>query len=469
MSGTQETHRSGTRAGVVALVAIVGALFVLPSAASAQSGPWPYAGQNVFGFRASSDGPRTPSLTSLRERWRRDLDAAVTGTPIVASTGGVYFGTWAGEVFAVQYQSGKTAWAVGAAFVGGPVVGSPLFALDTIFVAASKTGSPRLVALDPLTGQQRFSTIVDTQRDADIWGSPTYSVDENLVYVPICACSAELNRKPGVALRGAVVAVDAMTGEIRWRRETVPQGNGGAVAGTPVVIDVEDRLYVATDHAFSGTAHANTDSILALDTGSGAIVGSYQARADDSSSASDLTPTAKTGFQSGPLAFVDKGEQGTQILVGAGAKDGSFHAVEHLFGLNSEPAWKQVVGLGSQFGGIVGASAWDSAALKLYGTASTPTTYWGVNTNGTGGSPAFIFPGTDGIHHGPVTYGRNYIWSSSTAGFIDIQDARNAGRIVHRLPLGLPSQGGISFGFGHAFAAGGSIALPDRGAVVAYK
>lgn len=450
------TRRRGLRASLCLLVS-AGVLATAPSALA--QGPWPVDGQNPYSFRNSSDGPG--SVQSLAQVWRRDFDSDVTGTPIVASNGGVYFGTWAGEVHALQYLNGRTVWARGASPVGGPVAGSLLYANNTIFAAASTTGSPRVVALDPTDGSIKWTTVVDNQGHSDVWGSPAYSAEQNLVYVPICACKAERDGVAGVRTRGGVVAVDATSGAIVWKTHTVPPGlNGGAVSGTPAVFDFAGRLYVTTGHAYSGTAHPYTNAILSLDTATGEIVGVYQAVPGDSGT----SPANGRGFVAGPIGFRDP--NGSAVRVGAGARNGTFYAVDYL---TMERAWETHVGVGSRVGGLYSAVAWDGkpGTPRLFGVSAVPTLFWGINTDGAG-SISFVHPGTDPLHHGPVTYGRDYVWSTDSAGFLDIQSTQRSGLLAHRLALGAPSTGGVSFGFRRAFVAVGT-GRGTGGAIVSYR
>src|SRR3954463_748794 len=93
---------------------------------------------------------------------------------------------------------------------------------------------------------------------------------------------------PNLPLRGAVVALDAATGAMRWRTYMVPPGFSGApVWSTPSIDTATGRLYVGTGNAYNPPGAATTDAIVALDAGSGAILDHFQATADDAFSASD--------------------------------------------------------------------------------------------------------------------------------------------------------------------------------------
>lgn len=436
------SKRRGPRSAVTLLLAIALGSALAP-AAFAQA-PWPYDGQNALAFRTSSDAPR--DFGNLRQAWSRSFDSDVTGTPVVADNGGVYVGTHAGEVHGLRFDNGQSTWATGGAWVGGPVVGSVLFANKTVYAAASDRGKPKLVALEPLAGDRKFSTVLDSQHGADVWGSPTYSPERNLVYVPICACEATRDGE-FVRTRGALVAVDATTGAVVWKSFTVPEGmNGGGIAGTPVVADFADRVFVATDGPFFGAAHPNTNAILAYDSATGELVGRF---------------TAAAGFRTNPLAFQD----GPVSRIGAGAENGVFYAVDLL---TMDLGWERQVGRR-----IDTASAWDnrrpSTSSKVYGVAQEPTLFWSLRTNGGGGPLEWTFPGTP-VEHGPVSFSKGYVWVTDASGFLNLQSDHSDGRPLVRSKkfLGKPSIGGVSFGRRQAYVATGT-GRDTGGGVVAFK
>lgn len=436
------------------LTVVVAGLVAAPAAAQ---GPWPSDGQNAFNQRNSSDGPgKSPSGVLASQAWKRTFDSAVTGTPIIAANKGLYVGTHSGEVYGIVAKTGQTYWAAGSTNVGGPIIGSVLYANNSVYAAASRTGSPRVVALDPMTGDRRWSTIVDNQADADVWGSPAYSPAQNLVYVGICGCSAERANRSSVRTRGGVVALDATTGAVVWKTYTVAANRtGGSVSGTPLVYDFGGRMYVTTGHSYLSDVDPNTGAVLALDPATGAILDSFQANADDFGTSTPV-PTSKQGFAAGPLGFLND----KQGLLGAGAKNGIFYALDPL---TLDKVWEARVGAGTQYGGIVGASAFDGKAL--YGTSSnTPPAFWSLSP---AGSHRWLFPGNDANHHGPVSTARGRVWSTDTSGFLDVQNSSN-GALIARIPLGAPSVGGVSFGFRYAYAAIGHHGLPGGG-VVAYR
>lgn len=434
----------------------------LPSTSAAQSlrVPWTEDGR-IFNLRFSSDGPLGRRSDELQQAWRRSMDGDVTGTPILAPNGFLYAGTSGANVHALAQTNGFQLW---SQFVGGAVPGSVLFKNETVYAVASRVGSPRLVALDPLTGDIKWSTIVDSQRDADAWGSPAYSAENNLIYVPICACTAEEQRKSSVSTRGAVVAVHAETGAIVWKTHTVPSNrNGGGVAGTPLVVPDFGRIYVGTDHAYSGTAHENTDALLALDAATGAILGSFQAKPGDVAQPDSLDPTRRQGFTVAPNIFAISSQAGVTFPVGAGAGNGVFYAVDPL---TMEKIWETRVGVGSPDGGVVASGAWNGELL--HGVTASPTNYFGLRPNG---SLAYLFPGNDVRHFGPASWTHDTIYSTDSAGFLNTQ-VDDFGRPAGRYPLGAPSTGGVSFGRRMAFVGVGSERTAGQGtggAIIAFK
>jgi polyvinyl alcohol dehydrogenase (cytochrome) len=455
---TNRRTRRGSLLLTALAVALLGALTVAP----ASQADWPQDGHDIFNLRLNkSEGPTASRAPTLSKVWQKSFDGDITGTPVVLNNKFLYVGTHNAVVTAVARDNGFTLW---SRFVGGAVPGSVLHFNNTIYANVSRVGAPRLVALDPLTGDTKFSTIVDTQADSDAWASPNYSAEHNLIYVASGASKAEDDRKVGVRTRGSVTAVDATSGAVVWKTFLVPSGrNGAGVRGTPLVIPAYKRLYVATDHAYSGTAHPTTDAIVGLelydedgDSILGEVVGSHQIKADDVAENSSLDLTKRVGFTVAPNVVAPIGGI---YPVTAGAGDGRVYAVNPL---TFERMWEQPVGVGSSNGGVVGSGAWDGA--RIHGTTTVPTAFWGLR--GTG-AIAYAFPGTDPLHYGAVSIGRGVGFSADSAGFLDSFDPAT-GRVLGRAPLGLPSIGGVSVATDKVFAAVGT-GRGTGGAVAAFR
>lgn len=413
--------------------------------------PWPSEGANPFNSRYGGGGAPT-TKANLKQLWsQRGLDGDVLGTPILTEPGYVYVGTTRGVVYALSRSNGAIIWARN---VGGPIRGSLLSANGSIFAVASTTGSPKLVSLHPVDGTIKWTTQLDSQRDADAYASPQYSAAKNLVYVGTCACGADDSGR-NTTFVGQVAAVNATSGALVWRQALPVGGTGAGVRGAAAVYDGINRLFVGTGHAYSGTSVTNIDSIVALDTGTGQILGRFQIRADDVIANSALDPTKRQGF----TTSVNGLAIGGVTYIGAGARNGVYYAIDPV---SMAKKYEALAGTGVAGGGILAPAAY--GANRVYGVTSAPTIFFGLNSTG---AFAFRFPGTAPYAHGPITFSRNSLWSTDEAGFLDVHDYKT-GALQGRTALGVPTVGGVSVYKGVAYVVLG-MGTGTGGGVMALK
>lgn len=443
---------NGTTLARWLVVSIIATATLAPTS---MANPWPSDGQNTYNQRTLRVGGPSASraLAGLTKVWERPTGGDVRGTPVTA-IGGVFAGSTDGAVYAWLQKNGSLAWATG---IEGPVYSSPLVVEKsstdrTVYAVASKKGGTKLVALDPhKKGDVKWSTQVDSQFDSVAYASPAYSAEKNLVYVATCACRAE-EQGTITNTRGTISAVDATTGALVWKQYTAsPSAGGVGIAGTPLVADVIDRVYVATGHSY-GLPASTANSVFALDTATGAVVGQFQARQGDAASNANLLDvTKKQGFVSPPIAVGNS--------LGVGSKDGNFYAFDAT---TMEQKWTTTVGAGSSRGGVIGAGAWDGKAL--YGSSSLPGLFWSLD--GSGGH-RWVMPSDDPMRYGPVSVANGVAWSTNSLGLVEARNASD-GRPLGRYPLSGPSTAGVSFANNTAYVAIGS-ARNLGGGVAAFR
>lgn len=457
------------------MLATAGLLVGLVASTAQAADPWPSDGQNPYNHRYGGNaGPTGSRAYNLTKVWSRSFDSPVVGTPIIADNGGIYVATQNGEVTALRYNDGVKYW---GQYIGdrtmGRIEGSVLRRGDIYAVVTTSTG-PKLTALDALTGNIKWQAgLGETSRDADACGGPQFSARYNLIIVGLGACKAEREGdKPSV--RGAVVAVDATTGMLRWRTSTIttPFATGGGVNSPPIVWDDGNKVFVTTGHAYqSGSLEPYTDSFLRLDLATGAIDAKLQVNQGDTSDNSvQNSVTKRLGFSSPPIAFSIRG---VGSYLGAGAEDGKYYIVDPM---TMEFMSSTQLTLGEGPAGISAASAFDNtrnAPKRIVTVTSSPSAFFGLDPDA-GGTISWAFPGTDVAHRGPISIADNAVWSTSTTGFVDIQ-YRLDGHLLGRYPLGIPSVGGVSFYKDVAYVAAGAPAgtIPGNpstgGAVFALK
>ena len=278
----------------------------------AETGTWPLPNGNLAGTRAAADSPiDAGSVGRLEARWRFRFRAKPTFSGVFASTpvaseDTVYVQDLQSNVFALDRDDGTVRWSTrfdagnegpnGLALAGGRVYGatdSDAFALD------AATGSK--VWQRHLTGPQ--------EQFLDVAPLPWHG----LVF------TATTGYPPGG--RGAIYALDAATGAVRWRFDTVkepwvhPRIAGGGGVWQPMSIDDAGRLHAGTANpapwggtpeypngaAFPGPV-PYTDSLVVLDARTGRLVWHDQVTPHD---------VRDHDFQATPVLLADR-------IVGAG-------------------------------------------------------------------------------------------------------------------------------------------------------
>src|SRR5207248_8236053 len=115
------------------------------------------------------------------------------------------------------------------------------------------------------------------------------------------------------------------------------------------------RVYVGTGNAYQAPAADTTDSVLALDAGTGAVLAHRQATAGDVwNETSNVAAGPDADFGSSPNLIT--GLDGRKLL-GVGQKSGTYWAFDRA---TLAPVWNALTAPpGTFLGGIVGSTAYD--------------------------------------------------------------------------------------------------------------
>ncbi|MCW2991840.1 MAG: PQQ-like domain, partial [Solirubrobacterales bacterium] len=411
-------------------------------AAPLGKGDWPIYGHDLANTRdGGKGGPALGDVPNLGPVWSYfSPKGDFTGTPVVA--GNVLAAvTSTGWVHALNATTGKLRWTVNA---DGPANGSVAIAGDTVIVPVATPSAPRLVAYDLATGGERWSTVLDTQKGADVFSSPV--VHDGVVYIGVSGENGETS-DPDVGVRGSVVALDAGTGALRWKTYMVPEGHdGGAVWTTPAIDPDAGLLYVGTGNAYHSEAADTTDSIVELRLGDGVLLKHFQATAGDVWNGTGNRTSGSPDFDFGasPQLFQLDGNN----VVGEGQKSGTYWVLDRF---NLTPKWSLPTGPPTPtVGGIVGSTAVDGA--RIYGPNTTGGESWALGVDGT---PAWV--STDGgpLHFSPTAVADGVVYSNDMSGWLTARAART-GAVLAKLPLGSPSWAGVSLAGGSVFTATGT-------------
>jgi polyvinyl alcohol dehydrogenase (cytochrome) len=260
--------------------------------------------------------------------------------------------------------------------------------------------------------------------------------------------------------RGAVVALDAATGQLLWKTYMVPSNNGGSdinlpgfysgngVWGSSPAVDTQrGLLYVGTANNFSAPpgvclapeetdceespADNHFDSIVALRLSDGAIAWARRTlRADVFSAQCFCGPDLDFGAAPNLFTMRDPSTGRNRQVVGIGQKSGDYWALNPD---NGELVWRTKVGPGGLGGGVEFGTAVDGGRVFVAeaNTDRQPSTmqgtgpfsgqtvtsgYWSALNPATG---AFLWQTPDPLNSknpGFVTAANGVVYAGSAAG-----------------------------------------------------
>ena len=269
---------------------------------------------------------------------------------------------------------------------------------------------------------------------------------------------------------------------------------GASIWSTPAVDEATGYAYIGTGNPFNPVAeHANANAIIKVDLDRsrstfGLVVDSYKGTLDEYVDAVSGLPCVD--LPGNPLPYYPQGlgsctdidldfgaapnlftlPSGQQV-VGEGQKSGVYHLADAG---TMDRVWQSVVGPPSEFGGIVGSTAY--AGGRVVGPVTLGGYLWSVD--GTSGSPQWIAPVADGVHWGnPVTVANGVVYTLALYGTLNAYDAAS-GRLLTAYPIwstreallrpGTASWGGVAVARNTVYLATGTQMTP-AGFVIALR
>ena len=465
----------------LSLVSFAGAIVAVGMAeVESGSGQWPVAGQNPQNtWSAPDESQLDPSnVASLAVKWVFTTGGDVSATPTVAGNA-VYVPDWAGNLYAIQRDTGQPIWTVQVPQLDG-VPGavtrvSPAVHGGDVIIGDNQggkgytlhEGGADLIAVDRHTGQLHWITQVDNQPMAIITGSPVVFGD--VVYVGISSNEEILaipNSYKCCTFRGSVVAVDANTGNILWKTYTAPPNGGqpGGYSGNPIwqppAIDpLRGLLYIGTGNNYEVPASVTScvaadptadctapddyfDTALALDLQTGSVRWAKKVGTYDAWTVACFFSPPGTNCPAPPGPDYDLGGSGPNVLpnlVVFGQKSGILWAFDPD---NGALRWSTTAGPGGIFGGIEWGTAADGNRIYVAeaNSAHVPTTlrpsgqvvtggFWNA-VDATTGQILWQTADPDGaVDTGSVSVANGVVYAGSLSGKMFALDAQT-GKIL---------------------------------------
>ena len=310
------------------------------------------------------------NVARLQPAWAFGLPGVTEGRsqPVITADT-VFVLTTAGSVFALDRASGCVKWRYDsdvplrtALTLGRAGDDAALFFGDS---------GARVHAVDARTGAGLWLRSVGLFETSTLTGAIT--VHQDLLIVPLSSFEVAAAANPEYECcrsHGAVLALEAASGELRWTaRTTAPamkthtssQGvqqwgpSGAAVWSTPTVDAKRGLVYAGTGQNTSSPATDSSDAILALELATGAVRWVYQGTEGDAFNMacgrrSGPNCPAENGpdFDFGAAVIIASTASGADILL-AGQKSGVVHGIDPDSG---KRVWLQKLSDGSALGGV---------------------------------------------------------------------------------------------------------------------
>src|ERR1700756_1593938 len=362
---------------------------------------WRIAGQNLSNtWSQPAEHSISPAnVKRLKPKWVFTTGGDVSATPTVAGDA-VYFPDWAGNLFAVNKNTGRVIWSrkisdydgvPGAISRVSPAVDDDQLIIGDILSSKETHAGANVIAVDRRTGELRWIRNVETHPAAVITGSPV--VFDGVVYIGVSSTEEGLATNPAYpccSFRGSIVALDEKTGAILWKTFDMPdnggrtdQYSGGAVWQPPAIDPKRGTLFIGTGNNYTAPADVEAcqnatptancaaaddffDTALALDLKTGQVKWSKKLQGFDTWTVACLTPTGPKANCPVPTSpDFDLGGAGPNLvgnIIGFGQKSGIFWALNPD---NGNIVWSTPVGPGASLGGIEWGTATDGQRIYV--------------------------------------------------------------------------------------------------------
>jgi polyvinyl alcohol dehydrogenase (cytochrome) len=321
-------------------------------------------------------GLAAADVAKLKLKWAFQYPGAKNGQATVIGDR-LFTTSMSGAVYSLDAKTGCVYWrhAAGAATRTSVVAAKMPEGSEARTAIFYSDWTKSAAAIDADTGKELWRTVIDDQPGLQMTGSLVYW--EGKIFVPISSGNEAFAQSPDwvcCKFRGALVALDAVTGKILWKRYTTevePKPfkansagkemwgpSGGAIWVAPTIDARRRTIYVGTSNSYTDVPYDNSDSVLAIDVDSGKIRWAHQLTPDDnyidgcwrSGSARPANCPEPLGpdFSIGAAVILHDLPDGTDILL-VGQKSGKVFGMSPLDG---RIIWDRQLSDGSALGGV---------------------------------------------------------------------------------------------------------------------
>jgi polyvinyl alcohol dehydrogenase (cytochrome) len=344
--------------------------------------------QHRFQAAAAAQLPAN-QVSRLKLKWAFGFPGANRAFAQPTVVGGrVFVGSASNTVYSLNASSGCQYWSFRSEAPVRTAITIGRGSAQGTWIAYFGDQGATVYAVDALTAALVWKRKVDTFLGATMTGAPTLA--DGTLYAVTSSGEEAIGANPKYEcckFRGSVSALDALTGEVRWRSFTIPeeakpvrmstQGvqlygpSGAGIWSSPAVDLKRGVVYVTTGDAYSDPAAATSDAFLAFDIKTGKLLWSRQTTAGDAYTiACDLPegfrsncPQAKgPDFDFGSSPILVELPNGRRVLI-AGQKSGVVHAIDP--DKDGAIVWQTRVGKGTALGGVQWGSAFDGRRVYV--------------------------------------------------------------------------------------------------------
>jgi polyvinyl alcohol dehydrogenase (cytochrome) len=337
-------------------------------------GSWGLDARSTRFQDASRTAINAGNAGSLTLRWAYGVPrtAMMRSMPVVTGNT-VFLATLRGELHALDKHTGCVRW---VRDLGVPLR-TPLHLgahPDTdepvLYVGDMGAG---MNAVDGRTGERLWRTSLRLTPWSMLTGSPVQHGAR--LIVPVSSFEVSLARNDAhecCRSRGAVVALDAGSGELQWQTFMTPEPeptfqsrvgvqqwgpSGASVWSTPTIDADRGVVYVGTGQNNSSPPTSMSDAIVALDLDTGAVRWSYQGTSGDAYNdacvarppGANCPPEAGPDFDFGASVIIARTPEGRDLLL-AGQKSGVVHALDP--DRDGQLVWSRRLSQGTWLGGV---------------------------------------------------------------------------------------------------------------------